>query len=67
MVSGTLHNYASALKQQAPIFIIRCKFHGLFFTTKWLGNQPWEVVSSWVLVLEELTGVSTFNIYFKVK
>jgi hypothetical protein len=27
--------------------------------------QSWEVVSSWVLVLEELNGVSTFNIYLK--
>jgi len=26
MVTGTLHNYASALKQQASIFTIRCNF-----------------------------------------
>jgi hypothetical protein len=63
-VTGTLHNYASALKQQAPIFTIRCNFSWSILCHK-MAWQSWEVVWSWVLVLEKLTGVSTFNIYLK--
>lgn len=64
-VTGTLHNYASALKQQAPIFTLRCNFSCWSILRHKMAWQSWEVVSSWVLVLEELNGVSTFNIYLK--
>jgi len=64
-VTGTLHNYASTLKQLAPIFTITCNFSCWSILRHKMAWQSWEVVSSWVLVLEELTGVSTFNIYLK--
>lgn len=64
MITSTLHNYASALKQQAPIFTIRHNFSWFILRHK-MAWQSWEIVWRWVLVLEELTGFSTFNIYLK--
>jgi hypothetical protein len=60
-----LHNYASALLKAGP-FTSRCNFSCWSILCHKMAWQSWEVVSSWVLELQELTGVSTLNIYLKL-